>query len=73
MTELKIDNTEEMHMQFCTDLCDAIEKSHELGVSHQVYVAIQLFTQLALDFAPDENEAYGAIMSAIKNTEKEQI
>ena len=42
-----------------------------LKVPHVVFVAIQYFTQLALDCAPNNKEAKELIKDAIKNAQKE--
>jgi len=59
---------EKAHNQLWFDLLDATEHAEELGVPHVVHMGIQFFTRMALDCAPNEVEALGIIMEAIKVT-----
>tara|TARA_R100001015_G_C4581042_1_gene137556 strand:+ start:587 stop:853 length:267 start_codon:yes stop_codon:yes gene_type:complete len=61
-------NEEEIHDQLWFDLLDATEKAGELGIPHVVHLGIQFFTRMALDCAPDEVEALGIVMEAVKVT-----
>ena len=61
-------NREEIHDQLWFDLLDATEKAGELGIPHVVHLGIQFFTRMALDCAPDEVEALGIVMEAVKVT-----
>ena len=64
---------EQAHDQFFYDLCDATENAamEGLEIPHVVFVAIQYFTELALDCAPNTKEAKDLIKDAIKNARKE--
>jgi len=59
---------EEIHNQLWFDLLEVTEKAQELGVPHVVHLGTQFFTRMALDCAPDEVEALGIVMEAIKVT-----
>ena len=61
------------HDQFFYDLCDATENAamEGLDIPHVVFVAIQYFTQLALDCAPNNKEAKELINDAIKSAKKD--
>ncbi len=61
------------HDQFFYDLCDATENAamEGLDIPHLVFVAVQYFTQLALDCAPNKKEAKELINDAIKSAKKE--
>ena len=61
-------NKEEIHDQLWFDLLDVTEKAQELGIPHVVHLGIQFFTRMALDCAPDEVEALGIVMEAVKVT-----
>tara|TARA_Y100000114_G_scaffold139581_1_gene143732 strand:- start:82 stop:330 length:249 start_codon:yes stop_codon:yes gene_type:complete len=61
-------NKEEIHDQLWFDLLDVTEKAQELGIPHVVQLGIQFFTRMALDCAPDEVEALGIVMEAVKVT-----
>lgn len=67
MAKPKIDE-EEIHNQLWFDLCDVTEKAGELGVPHIIHMGIQFFTRMALDCAPNEVEALGIVMEAVKVT-----
>ena len=70
MAKTKKIDKEKTHEDLWLDLLTVTEEAQELGVPHIVYVGIQFFTQMALDCAPDEQEAYGMILTAIKDTKK---
>ena len=59
---------EEIHNQLWFDLLDAVEKAEGLSVPHIVHMGTQFFTRMALDCAPNEVEALGIVMEAIKVT-----
>ena len=59
---------EEIPNQLWFDLLEVTEKAQELGVPHVVHLGTQFFTRMALDCAPNEVEALGIVMEAIKVT-----
>ena len=47
---------EKAYDQFYYDLCDVTDKAENLSVPYIVYLGIGFFTQMAVDFAPNEKE-----------------
>tara|TARA_R100000935_G_scaffold35729_1_gene56530 strand:+ start:1702 stop:1965 length:264 start_codon:yes stop_codon:yes gene_type:complete len=68
MAKTKKIDKEKIHNQLWFDLLDATEHAEELGVPHAVHMGIQFFTRMALDCAPNEVEALGIVMEAVKVT-----
>ena len=63
---------EDAHNKLFFNLCNATKESEILDVPHIVYMGIQFFAQMAVDCAPNKEEALELINSVVKDVIKDK-
>jgi len=64
-------NEEEIYNNFNLELLDAIEKADPIGAPMIAHAGLRLFTQMALDCAPNEIIGLGVVLDTIRDVKRD--
>tara|TARA_R100000773_G_C4115502_1_gene53521 strand:- start:245 stop:478 length:234 start_codon:yes stop_codon:yes gene_type:complete len=65
-------NEEEIYNNFNLEVLDAIEKAEPLGTPMVAHAGLRLFTQMALDCAPNEIIGLGVVLDTIRDVRRDE-
>ena len=65
-------NEEQLYNDFNLELLDAIEKAEPLGTPMIAHAGLRLFTQMALDCAPNEIIGLGFVLENIRDVRRDE-
>ena len=65
-------NEEEIYNNFNIEVLDAIEKAEPLGTPMVAHAGLRLFTQMALDCAPNEIIGLGVVLDTIRDVRRDE-
>lgn len=64
-------NEEQLYNDFNLELLDAIKKAEPLGTPMVAHAGLRLFTQMALDCAPNEIIGLGVVLDTIRDVKRD--
>tara|TARA_R100000900_G_scaffold98885_1_gene76452 strand:- start:314 stop:547 length:234 start_codon:yes stop_codon:yes gene_type:complete len=64
-------NEEKLYDEFHLEIIDAIEKAEPLGTPMIAHAGLRLFTQMALDCAPNEIIGLGVVLDTIRDVKRD--